>query len=67
MRFTIVTANSARLFERHKWRLNRPTVHREIRLVLSGPLAGNVDLEFATEEGFPEHPCVRAGIRFEPL
>ena len=34
MRFTMVTANSARLFERHKWRLNRPTV-RWLEAVLS--------------------------------
>ena len=34
MRFTIVTANSARLFEYHKWRLNRPTV-RWLEAVLS--------------------------------
>ena len=34
MRFTMVTANSARLFEYHKWRLNRPTV-RWLEAVLS--------------------------------
>ena len=51
MRFTMVTANSARLFERHKWRLNRPTV-RWLEAVLSqgGVLLGADAIQGITGE-----------------